>query len=169
MASLLKKVAKISNNKYTHCVKTIATRIFNLPPLHHLDKLLPRDISPGESLSHCDQDCQLVISHLLKLTEQASLEEHLGRRWQMVMHSGFAWNLLNISNTEECLVFTFVWPNLYSSWFTSIEPSSFSEAFLLSINCPSGMTLAFSTLYLRWEGPWWCLLSYSHNVDFPSP
>lgn len=30
----------------------------------------------------------------------------------------------------------------------SIEPRSFSEAFLLSMNCPSGMALAFKTLYL---------------------
>jgi len=29
-----------------------------------------------------------------------------------------------------------------------MDPRSFSLAFLLSINCPSGITLAFSTLYL---------------------
>ena len=37
-------------------------------------------------------------------------------------------------------------------WSTSIDPRSFSAAFLLSMNWPSGMTLAFSTLYLRQEG-----------------
>ena len=31
-----------------------------------------------------------------------------------------------------------------------MDPRSFSEAFLLSMNCPSGMALALSTLYL-WE------------------
>jgi len=30
----------------------------------------------------------------------------------------------------------------------SMDPRSFSLAFLLSINCPSGITPAFSTLYL---------------------
>lgn len=44
---------------------------------------------------------------------------------------------------------TFVCPNLYCVWSTSMEPRSFSEAFLLSMNCPSGITLAFNTLYLK--------------------
>lgn len=43
---------------------------------------------------------------------------------------------------------TLVWPNLYWVWSISIDPSSFSQAFLLSMNCPSGIALAFSTLYL---------------------
>ena len=43
---------------------------------------------------------------------------------------------------------TLVCPNLYSSWLTSMDPKSFSAAFLLSMNWPSGITLAFSTLYL---------------------
>ena len=43
---------------------------------------------------------------------------------------------------------TLVCPNLYSSWSTSMDPKSFSAAFLLSMNWPSGITLAFSTLYL---------------------
>jgi hypothetical protein len=29
-----------------------------------------------------------------------------------------------------------------------MDPRSFSEAFLLSMNCPSGIALAFNTLYL---------------------
>lgn len=48
-----------------------------MPPLHHLHKLLSHEITTAESLSHCDQSCQLVISHLLKGTQQTSLEEHL--------------------------------------------------------------------------------------------
>ena len=44
---------------------------------------------------------------------------------------------------------TFVWPNLYWVWSTSMDPRSFSEAFLLSMNCPSGIALALSTLYLQ--------------------
>ena len=48
----------------------------------------------------------------------------------------------------QLICLTLVCPNLYSWWSTSMEPSSFSEAFLLSMNCPSGITLAFSTLYL---------------------
>lgn len=43
---------------------------------------------------------------------------------------------------------TFVYPNLYWAWSTSMEESSFSEAFLLSINWPSGIALAFRILYL---------------------
>lgn len=30
----------------------------------------------------------------------------------------------------------------------SMDPRSFSQAFLLSMNCPSGIALAFKTLYL---------------------
>lgn len=44
--------------------------------------------------------------------------------------------------------YTLVWPNLYWVWSISIEARSFSEAFLLSMNCPSGIALAFKTLYL---------------------
>lgn len=43
---------------------------------------------------------------------------------------------------------TLVWPNLYCVWSISIDPRSFSQAFLLSMNCPSGIALAFNTLYL---------------------
>ena len=55
---------------------------------------------------------------------------------------------------------TLVWPNLYWVWSTSMDPRSFSEAFLLSMNCPSGIALAFKTLYLfQWrKNEWlgWC-------------
>lgn len=54
------------------------------------------------------------------------------------------WQTLNKS-----LVSTLVWPNLYWVWSTSMEPRSFSEAFLLSMNWPSGIALALSTLYLQ--------------------
>lgn len=47
------------------------------------------------------------------------------------------------------LVSTLVWPNLYWVWSTSMDPRSISEAFLLSMNCPSGIALALSTLYLQ--------------------
>ena len=46
---------------------------------------------------------------------------------------------------------TLVWPNLYCSRSTSMELRSFSEAFLLSMNCPSGMALALRIRYLRRE------------------
>lgn len=46
---------------------------------------------------------------------------------------------------------TLVCPNLYCVWSTSMEPSSFSAAFLLSINCPSGTALALRILYLQEE------------------
>lgn len=46
--------------------------------------------------------------------------------------------------------FTLVWPNLYWLWSTSMEERSFSEAFLLSMNWPSGMAEALRILYL-WQ------------------
>lgn len=45
--------------------------------------------------------------------------------------------------------FTLVWPNLYWLWSTSMEERSFSEAFLLSMNWPSGMAEALRILYLE--------------------
>lgn len=39
-------------------------------------------------------------------------------------------------------------PSLYWLWSISKDPKSFSEAFLLSINCPSGMELGFKMRYL---------------------
>ena len=51
-----------------------------MPPLHHLHKLLSHEVSTAESLSHGDQRCQLFISHLLKGTQQTSLEEHLKKQ-----------------------------------------------------------------------------------------
>ena len=46
-------------------------------------------------------------------------------------------------------IFTLVCPNLYSSWSMSRLPSSFSAAFLLSINAPSGITFGFRMRYLN--------------------
>lgn len=43
-------------------------------------------------------------------------------------------------------------PNLYCVWSTSMEPRSFSEAFFPSMNCPSGIALAFKILYLLTSG-----------------
>ena len=48
-----------------------------IPPLHHLDKLLPHKVTSTEGLSHCHQLSQFLISHLLKGTQQTSFEEHL--------------------------------------------------------------------------------------------
>lgn len=48
-------------------------------------------------------------------------------------------------------ILTLVCPNLYCSRSTSMELRSFSEAFLLSMNCPSGMALALRIRYLRRE------------------
>lgn len=45
-------------------------------------------------------------------------------------------------------LFTLVCPSLYWLWSISKEPKSFSEAFLLSMNCPSGMALGFKIRYL---------------------
>merc|ERR1712168_398510 len=45
---------------------------------HHLNKMLPHEVSSCESLSHGDQNKQLFISHLLQYTQQTSFEEHLG-------------------------------------------------------------------------------------------
>lgn len=53
-----------------------------------------------------------------------------------------------VGQEYRCRGHTLVCPNLYWVWSISIEPRSFSEAFLLSMNCPSGMALAFKTLYL---------------------
>ena len=46
-----------------------------------------------------------------------------------------------------------------------MDPSSFSEAFLLSMNAPSGHALAFSTLYLVDESSWSFLLWQAVLVD----
>lgn len=58
---------------------------------------------------------------------------------------------------------TLVCPNLYWEWSTSIEPRSFSAAFLLSMNWPSGTALAFRILYLKprseCENPCSCCMS----------
>ena len=51
--------------------------VFKVPPLHHLDKLLPHEVTSCESLSHADQSKQLFISHLLKDSQETSFEEHL--------------------------------------------------------------------------------------------
>lgn len=45
-------------------------------------------------------------------------------------------------------VLTLVCPSLYWLWSISKEPRSFSEAFLLSMNCPSGIALGFKIRYL---------------------
>ena len=121
----------------------------NMPPLHHLHKLLPHLETTAESLNHSDQSCQLLISHLLKSTQQTSFEEHLRiYKWSDWNDSLQSFDNKYYSIDNICRWYTLVCPNLYSSWGTSIDPSSFSEAFLLSMNWPSGMTLAFSTLYL---------------------
>lgn len=51
--------------------------VFNIPPLRHFDILLSHEETTADSLSHGDQSCQLFISHLLKGTQETSLEEHL--------------------------------------------------------------------------------------------
>lgn len=51
--------------------------LYCLPPLHHFYKLPSHEETTANSLSHCDQGCQFLISHLLKSTQQTSLEEHL--------------------------------------------------------------------------------------------
>lgn len=56
--------------------------------------------------------------------------------------------LSTISTSVQKQMKTLVCPNLYCVWSTSMEPSSFSAAFLLSINCPSGTALALRILYL---------------------
>ena len=48
-----------------------------MPPLCHLHKLCSHEVTTAQSLSHGDQSCQFFISHLLKDTQQTSLEEHL--------------------------------------------------------------------------------------------
>lgn len=48
-----------------------------LPPFHHRDKLPPHQVCTAQSLSHCDQGNQFLISHLLKGTKQTSFKEHL--------------------------------------------------------------------------------------------
>ena len=49
----------------------------NPPSRHHLDKLCPHEETSAESLSHCDQLHQFLISHLLQSSQQSSLEEYL--------------------------------------------------------------------------------------------
>ncbi|KAG5272513.1 hypothetical protein AALO_G00166370 [Alosa alosa] len=39
--------------------------------------MLLLQVCAAESLSHCDQGSQFLISHLLKGTQQTSFEEHL--------------------------------------------------------------------------------------------
>ena len=56
---------------------------FTVPYCRHLDKLLPHEVSSCESLSHCDQSEQLLISHLLQGTQQTSFEEHLNTMLQV--------------------------------------------------------------------------------------
>ncbi len=51
-----------------------------MPPLRHLHKLCPHEETTAGSLSHGDQRCQLLISHLLKGTQQTGLEEHLNKQ-----------------------------------------------------------------------------------------
>ena len=58
----------------------IRKSVYNIPSLHHLNKLLSHDVSTTQSLSHGDQRRQLFISHLLKSTQQTSLEEHLSNQ-----------------------------------------------------------------------------------------
>ncbi len=45
--------------------------------MHHFGKFSSHEETSAESLSHCDQLNQLLVSHLLKSTQQSSLEENL--------------------------------------------------------------------------------------------
>lgn len=63
-----------------------------------------------------------------------------------------AWGLPRVGVVPAPPVLTLVWPNLYCSRSTSMEFRRFSEAFLLSMNCPSGMALALRIRYLMREG-----------------
>ena len=126
-----------------------------LPPFHHRDKLPPHQVCTAQSLSHCDQGNQFLISHLLKGTKQTSFEEHLKEKnkklWGVLLKAEMdtLYSIFIHNNRYKIETFsTLVCPNLYSSWSTSMDPKSFSAAFLLSMNWPSGITLAFSTLYL---------------------
>ena len=66
--------------------------VFKVPPCHHLDKLLPHDVASCQSLSHGDQGCQLLVSHLLQDTQKTGLEEHLNATAQTLY-------LNNLKNT----------------------------------------------------------------------
>ena len=55
----------------------MAGHFVTLPPFHHRDKLPPHQVCTAQSLSHCDQGYQFLISHLLKGTKETSFEEHL--------------------------------------------------------------------------------------------
>ena len=59
----------------TNCTTKI--HVVKVPPSHHLDILLPHEVTSCESLSHADQSKQLFISHLLKDSQETSFEEHL--------------------------------------------------------------------------------------------
>ena len=84
-------------------------------------------------------------------------------KWKKLVISAHGYNRTTVQVKIYNLWWTFVCPNLYWVWSTSMEPSSFSEAFLLSMNCPSGMTLAFNTLYLQGN-----VCSFIFTSQFPS-
>lgn len=49
----------------------------DMPSLHHLHKLSSHEVTTAQSLCHGNKRCKFFISHLLKSTQQTSLEEHL--------------------------------------------------------------------------------------------
>lgn len=83
--------------------------VFNLPPLHHFDKLLSHEETTADSLSHGDQRCQLFISHLLKGTQETSLEEHLNDHKRELYYSKHS-----IRNDSESICTVNV--NLHQVW-----------------------------------------------------
>ena len=63
--------------------------------------------------------------------------------------------LFVLYRTVPLLYSTLVCPNLYWLWSISREPNSFSDPFLLSMNCPSGIAAGFRMRYLHWPYLQW--------------
>lgn len=120
-----------------------------LPSCNHFLVLHSHKIPPTHSLCAGDEQSEAVISHLFQKAQQTSLEKHL-KKIHICKKIGELSCVRRVCPPSPQLrkVLTLVCPNLYWVWSISMEPSSFSQAFLLSINWPSGMALAFRTRYL---------------------